>query len=129
MQHAVRNRNNYFCGVAGARNSGYGQQPLAAGLNPTLDVDVTLVLLEGGADAGALDTEGRSALCLAADRGHAGCLEALLARGADAERKDLRGWKPLHKAAWHGHLDCVRALLRRGADVHAKAHIILGTNA
>ena len=54
------------------------------------------------------DTMGRSALYLAALRGHAACVEVLLAHGASCLLKDRgRKWTPLHVA---GVCVCVRAL-------------------
>ncbi|XP_029363697.1 ankyrin repeat and SOCS box protein 16 isoform X2 [Echeneis naucrates] len=56
-----------------------------------------------------------SALCLAASRGHTGCVEELLFRGAEVNA-DPGGRTALHEACIGGHAACVRLLLANGAD-------------
>ncbi|XP_064843704.1 ankyrin repeat and SOCS box protein 16 isoform X2 [Oncorhynchus masou masou] len=56
-----------------------------------------------------------SALCLAASKGHSGCVEELLFRGAEVDA-DPGGSTALHDACIGGHDSCVQLLLARGAD-------------
>eukprot|EP00753_Platysulcus_tardus_P013125 PLAT3624.5.p2 GENE.PLAT3624.5~~PLAT3624.5.p2 ORF type:complete len:150 (-),score=31.81 PLAT3624.5:507-956(-) len=82
----------------------------------------------------------RSALYIAADKGHAAVVDTLLSAAADASLCDRvratrtsgshrhtnllsacapqQGCSPLSKASAKGHVDVVKALLSAGADVH-----------
>ena len=75
----------------------------------------TQVLLEGGAQVDACDTEGRTALRAAAWAGHQRVVDALLSCGALVDGQDRQGRTPLIAAAYMGHADIVAALLRAGA--------------
>eukprot|EP01043_Picozoa_sp_COSAG02_P057045 COSAG02_NODE_6863_length_3318_cov_9.683753_1_plen_402_part_00 len=82
--------------------------------------DCVEALLKGGANVGATDAEGWTALMCAAWDGHADCVEALLnVRGYDPllniHAKDDLGRTALFMAAIHGRTDCCRLLLRAGA--------------
>ncbi|MCC6625724.1 MAG: CHAT domain-containing protein [Deltaproteobacteria bacterium] len=66
-------------------------------------------------DLGARDCTGASALIVAAERGEAAIVRALLARGADPLAANLRGQTALHRAAWYGQGDVMRALLAHRA--------------
>jgi len=80
------------------------------------------------ADKGAVefaDASGDTALRLAARRGHASCVQILLAAGADVDDTSAfvrPGWTPLHEAASAGWADCVQALLEAGAITEAENH-------
>ncbi|XP_074060182.1 LOW QUALITY PROTEIN: ankyrin repeat domain-containing protein 54-like [Macrotis lagotis] len=74
-------------------------------------------LLEDGADPGATDDKGRTALHLAACNGHDQIVQLLLSHGADPDLKDGLGNSPLHLAACTNHIPVVTTLLRRGARV------------
>uniref|UniRef100_A0A8C8IX91 Ankyrin repeat domain 52 n=1 Tax=Oncorhynchus tshawytscha TaxID=74940 RepID=A0A8C8IX91_ONCTS len=66
------------------------------------------------------DAGGHTALYLAAQRGHAQCVEVLLSHGASCHLKERRRkWTPLHVAASNGQTDCLLMLVNRGekADV------------
>ncbi len=84
--------------------------------------------LPPGADVNAFNSDGKTLLILAAEKGDVAAVEALLAQGADIELKDGVdsnnkpgiGRAPLHWAARYGHLDVVKLLLAKGANVNAK---------
>ncbi|KAK7873734.1 hypothetical protein R5R35_013266 [Gryllus longicercus] len=56
------------------------------------------------------------ALRAAAEKGHRGCIVALLDAGVDVNaRENWSRWTALHWAAMNGHAECVEVLLQRGA--------------
>lgn len=55
-------------------------------------------------------------LSMAAEKGDATIVAALLSAGADPHAQDSRA---LRCSAWNGHSSCVKLLLDAGADVHA----------
>ena len=92
-------------------------------------LSVVHVLLEhDGVEIDAVDYRGRTALLLAASRGQAAVVRALLKRGTLVERRDDKGSTALYHATAYGCLDSVRALLGAGAD-HACAGEQLGWTA
>ncbi|MFW6345185.1 MAG: ankyrin repeat domain-containing protein, partial [Halomonas sp.] len=64
----------------------------------------------------AVDPLGRTPLTLAAERGEAETVMAMLERGTAVDDADGCGWTALMKAAAGGHLAMLEALLARGAD-------------
>jgi ankyrin repeat protein len=68
------------------------------------------------------DAEGRTALHVAAQRGHVEVVTALVQMGADKEAANAVGARPLHWAAMSGQLEVVRLLLQLGADWDATMH-------
>ncbi|CAN9504934.1 unnamed protein product [Ophioblennius macclurei] len=80
---------------------------------------VASLLAKKGANAVKLDSEGRSALHVAATRGQAECLSVILAHGADPSVTDITGFNPLHLAAKNNHLECCRKLLQSKCPVDA----------
>ncbi|KAJ3097529.1 hypothetical protein HDU96_000365 [Phlyctochytrium bullatum] len=75
------------------------------------------ILLERGADVEALahNERSRTALHIAAIRGHAGVFKLLLDQGASLWPVDKVGDTPLHLAAWKGNLEICRTILDRDA--------------
>ena len=87
-----------------------------AGLKPALAKG-------GAAAANAVDAAsklGETALMLAADKGAAGKVAALLAAGAKVDALDKRGRSALHYAVAGGSPACVQALLGAKADGRLK---------
>ncbi|KAJ8792939.1 hypothetical protein J1605_003907 [Eschrichtius robustus] len=64
-----------------------------------------------------LDPEGKSAFHLAATRGAASCLEAMLTLGANVMSTDGAGYSALHLAAKYGHPQCLKQLLQASCVV------------
>lgn len=76
-------------------------------------------LLDAGADASLMATDGRSAVSIALEEGNPRTLTLLLTHVAPGF--SVRGGlTPLHIAAREGLADAVRALLQKGADPNAK---------
>lgn len=64
---------------------------------------------------------GRTALYMAAGRGHVSFVELLLSRGADPSMRRAGGRTPLGIAAYNGHTEVVRLLLRHpGCDLDGR---------
>lgn len=72
-----------------------------------------------GAQLDAPDLQGRTALHLAAARGHSGPVNELWARGAAVDACDLHGWTALHYASRAGHTDVALQLVIAGSLVSA----------
>lgn len=78
------------------------------------------MLLDAGLDVNAQNKSGATAMCLAAEKGHADVLDLLLKNGGDAEGKAGRGDKtPLFLACRSYKLEAVQVLLSHGADCFA----------
>ncbi|GIL43328.1 hypothetical protein Vafri_1108 [Volvox africanus] len=71
------------------------------------------------------DYTGESALSVAANKGHAAVVSALLAAGASPHHRSLDGETPLHAAALSGSAECVRLLLEAGADPDVQSDLLL----
>ncbi|XP_056146686.1 ankycorbin isoform X2 [Lampris incognitus] len=80
---------------------------------------VASLLAKKGASAVKLDSEGKSALHIAATRGHLDCLSVILAHGADLSITDAAGSSALHLAAKNNHLECVKKLIQSKCAVDA----------
>ena len=76
--------------------------------------------LGAGADAGAKDRFGGSALARAAAKGDLDAANLLIDHGADPNDTSQAGNSPLMMAAAQGHLEMVQLLLERGADPDSK---------
>jgi len=68
----------------------------------------------------ARDAMGRTALHVAAHKGHSGVADAVLAWRAKVDARDLAGQTPLHCAAQRGHAAVAALLLRARADAAAR---------
>lgn len=85
-------------------------------------------LLQAGVDANARDTEGKTMLMRAADRGDLAGVKLLLAHGAQVNAKtavDREGngaYTALHAAMKQDAVRVVDALVKAGADTHAEAN-------
>lgn len=79
-------------------------------------------LLDFGAALNGTEWEmGRTALYMAAGRGHVSFVELLLSRGADPSLRRAGGRTPLGIAAYNGHTEVVRLLLRHpGCDLDGR---------
>ncbi|XP_051733672.1 ankycorbin isoform X6 [Ctenopharyngodon idella] len=80
---------------------------------------VTSLLSKKGACPTKLDSEGKSALHVAAAQGQAECLAVILAHGADVSLQDASGFTALHLAAKNNHPECAKKLLQTKCVVDA----------
>ena len=64
---------------------------------------VALELLKAGADANHAASNGRTAMMLAAQNSHEGCLRALLENGAAVNSQDNSGFSALMLSVQNGH--------------------------
>ncbi|XP_066502821.1 ankycorbin [Hoplias malabaricus] len=80
---------------------------------------VTSLLSKKGASATKLDSEGKSALHVAATRGQTECLAVILAHGADVSVVDASGFSALHLAAKNNHEECAKKLIQSKCVVDA----------
>uniref|UniRef100_A0A671YLX3 Ankyrin repeat domain 52 n=1 Tax=Sparus aurata TaxID=8175 RepID=A0A671YLX3_SPAAU len=95
-------------------SKGYSAVHYAAG---QMDCLLLLVNREQSADIiDSPDTQGQTALMLAALGRHTDCVHILLEKGANADAADKKGFTALHRAAMLGSEDCVSALLEHGAS-------------
>lgn len=78
---------------------------------------VASLLAKKGANAVKLDSEGKSALHVAAARGQTDCLSAILSHGADVSITDAAGLSPLHLAAKNNHTECCRKLIQNKCPI------------
>jgi len=81
------------------------------------DCDAVGAIADMGADVGAQDPEGRTALLVSAEKG---CLDAcrlLLSRGADPNAGNKAGETPVIVAAFNGNTDILRLLVENGGDI------------
>ena len=82
--------------------------------------DVARLLVDLGADVGALSDDLSTPLHLACSYGHDHVAGLLVDRGADLGAKTENGQTPLHVACQEGHDEVAALLLDRGADLGAK---------
>ncbi|KAL4617277.1 ankycorbin isoform X2, partial [Arapaima gigas] len=80
---------------------------------------VTTLLAKKGASAVKLDSEGKSALHVAAIQGQTECLSAILSHGIDVSVTDASGLTALHLAAKHSRQECAAKLIQSKCLVDA----------
>jgi len=92
---------------------------VAALLSATMHghIEVSLALVQRGAQPNACDQHGTTPLIIAAHRGYGLLVKALLQADADVEAIDNRGSTALMKAAERGNSDIVEMLITFGADL------------
>ena len=84
------------------------------------NADVTIRLIEAGADVNAQDVRGWTPIDIAVDKGHSDVVSALIKAGADINTVDDKERTLLHYAASKGHRDTAIALIEAGIDVNAQ---------
>ena len=107
-----------LCAAAAAPPS--GDIPALINAAGAGDAEKVIELLEKGASANELSPDGESPLHVAAIRGSARVVSALLAHGAAVDARTPPGVQrrmtPLQWASYGGHREMVKLLLRAGAD-------------
>ncbi|KAM4710460.1 ankycorbin isoform 2-T2 [Discoglossus pictus] len=78
---------------------------------------VVALLGKKGVVATKLDSEGKTALHLAAMKGNAECLRVMLTHGVDVSAQDTAGHSALHVAVKNNHIECVKRLLQAKCPV------------
>ncbi|KDP35833.1 hypothetical protein JCGZ_10647 [Jatropha curcas] len=84
------------------------------------DVKNLLNCIESGASVNLKDSEGRTPLHWAVDRGHLNVVDVLVGMSADINAKDIDGQTPLHYAAVCDREDIAEFLIRQNADTNLK---------
>ncbi|MBE2267566.1 MAG: ankyrin repeat domain-containing protein [Anaerolinea sp.] len=86
--------------------------------------EITRLLLEAGADIGALDPGMKAtALHAAAYAGRTEAAKLLVQHGIDINKQGpYNGYTALHDAIWQNNIDVARVLIDAGADLHIKSN-------
>jgi ankyrin repeat protein len=86
--------------------------------------EVTRLLLEAGADVGALDPGMKAtALHAAAYAGRTDAAKLLVQHGIDIDKQGpYNGYTALHDSIWQNNIDVARVLIDAGANLHLKNH-------
>lgn len=80
------------------------------------NIEVTLKLLQKGAEVNQLDSSERTALHWATEKGDIEITEILVQNKADVNAEDLARLTALYEAARNGHKEVVKILMKNGAD-------------
>ncbi|PPD73832.1 hypothetical protein GOBAR_DD29240 [Gossypium barbadense] len=84
------------------------------------ELDNLLKCIESGVSVHLQDSEGRTPMHWAIDRGHLKFAEALLSRNADVNAKDNEGQTPLHYAVMCEREDIAKFLVKQNAEKDTK---------
>lgn len=86
--------------------------------------EITRLLLEAGADVGALDPGMKAtALHAAAYAGHANTAALLVEYGIDIDKQGpFNGYTALHDAIWQNNVEVAKVLIDAGANLNLKSH-------
>jgi ankyrin repeat protein len=86
--------------------------------------EITRLLLEAGADVGALDPGMKAtALHAAAYAGRTEAAKLLVQHGIDIDKQGpYNGYTALHDAIWQNNIDVAKVLIDAGASLHLKAN-------
>ncbi len=83
-------------------------------------VEISMYLIEHGADVNIKESHGAPPLHWAAHCDHTDVIRALISKGSKVDEKNMMGRTALHVAARRGCLKVVKVLLELQADVNAK---------
>ncbi len=103
---------------AAARNRGTSNPPVVSQKNAAANGQKSELKKRTLADCTAKDSEGKTALHRAAEKGLIDDVDALLAQGADCDAKNNNGGTPLHAAAYFGHGGVCAVLIDGGASIN-----------
>ncbi|KAL5708375.1 hypothetical protein ACHQM5_019175 [Ranunculus cassubicifolius] len=81
------------------------------------DIDDLKALQSSGVSLNSKDSEGRTALHMAAANGHKGIVEYLIQNGVDLNAYNVEKNTALHWACLNGHIEVVKTLIIAGADL------------
>ncbi|CAO2837377.1 unnamed protein product [Amaranthus hypochondriacus] len=81
------------------------------------DLDDLKGLESAGVSLDSKDSQGRTALHMAAANGHHGIIEYLISKAVDLNSLNQEKNTPLHWACLNGHVEVVRTLILAGANV------------
>jgi ankyrin repeat protein len=86
--------------------------------------EIVKLLLEAGADVGALDPGMKAtALHAASYAGHAEAAKLLIEYGIDIDKQGpYNGYTALHDAVWQNNVDVARVLIDAGANLNIKSN-------
>jgi hypothetical protein len=84
------------------------------------DVEIAAQFVEKGADIGAKNEKGVTALGIAVGFNKMEMVRFLISKGADLEQRDTRGNSALHYAAGYGRKEIVEVLMDAGASLDAE---------
>ncbi len=82
--------------------------------------DITLLLIDKGANLEILDEIGNTALFYAVEKGFVGIVKLLIDKGANYEHENSSKIKPIIYAAKNGDCEILKILIEKGADVNAE---------
>ena len=83
-------------------------------------LEITRLLVKGGADVNERSSHGQTPLRIAARNGHVDLVRYFLSKGCEVDSKGDDGATPLEHAAGKGHLDIVKLLIEKGASVNVQ---------